>query len=471
MPCTAMKITNKSRLAHFYHFGLLIFCAIAACKSLDPTAALPLPKIPEAYSRVNVPMKIPTETLEILLNQRVPPVLFEDTGLDMGNGIVGDLSFSRNGMASVEAVDENRLQLTLPIQVKGEVGLKPGGLRNLFQSKIPVDRSFTPVILIDPQINPNWSLGISEFELKDLGGKMNLNVLGMELDLSSLLQREIQDFAAENLTAKPDLVKLKPIVDQAWSQVGKPVFVEFQGKRMAFSIQPDSVKLSEKLTPGASYDLNLGLSGKVNTHPVDASPSRAFPLPKLTENNSNKNLLEITIPLRLTYAEIDQLLKENFENQVIRINKTTVFKPENFRSQAYGEKLGIWMDFQAEQSGGSTIDGKLFLVGLPVFDPEEKVLIFDQVSFYLESDSNKARMAASLKKGKIIRQLNQKLKFSMADVMEESIGGINERLALQTPYADLKIVDLEIFPDGFYTAPNGLEIQLKATGKVAIDWK
>jgi hypothetical protein len=98
-------------------------------------------------------------------------------------------------------------------------------------------------------------------------------------------------------------------------------------------------------------------------------------------------------------------------------------------------------------------------------------LIFDEVNFNLESDSRKAKTAAALKKGKIIRQLNKKLRFPMAEVLEESLGGIKERLAFETPIADLKIMDLEIYPDGFYPTATGLEIQLKATGKVDISWK
>jgi hypothetical protein len=187
------------------------------------------------------------------------------------------------------------------------------------------------------------------------------------------------------------------LVDQAWNQVGKPVFVDFQGKKMAFSIQPDSIKLSENFTPGKGYNLNLGLSGKVNSHPADAAPSRPFPLPKLTENRSTENQLEILIPLRLTYAEIDGLLQENFGNQAIRANKKTVFKPENFKSRPYGEKLGIQMDFIATQETGKEIKGELFLVGLPTYDPEQQVLIFDQVNFHLESDNPKAKTAVALK--------------------------------------------------------------------------
>lgn len=466
-----MKI---SRSTWFEPIQRMIFLALifsSACKSLNPTANPALTPVPQAISRVNVPVQIPFNTLENLLNQRIPLVLLEEKGLDMGNGVVGDLNFSKNGLVTIQALDEEKIQVQFPIRVRGQVGLKPGGLRNLFQSKIPIDQSFTPVFQINPEINANWSLGISEFELLDLGGKMTFSVLGMELDLSQLIAREIQDYAAKNLTSKPDLIQLKPLVDQLWGQVGKPIFVAFEGSKMAFSIQPDSVLISERMDPSGKYNLNVGMKGKVNTHPAAAAPSRSFPLPNLTENVSTENSLDIRIPISLSYAEIDQILRENFENQTIRVNKNTIFRPGNFKSRAFGEKLGISMDFHAEQSNGKAIDGQLFLVGKPGYDSENQVLLFEQVNFNLESESKKAKTAAALKKGKIIRQLNQKLRFPMGEVLESSLGGIKERLAFETPYADLKIVDLEIYPDGFYPTATGLEIQLKATGKVDISWK
>lgn len=466
-----MKIKNSAKSFYFAKLILGGLLLSGACKSLDPNSIKDTIPVPAAYSEVNVPVRIPIGTMENLLNQRIPPVLFQESAMDLGNGIVGDLNFSRNGMTKIQTVDKDKIQIQLPIRIRGEVGLKPGGLRNLFQAKVPIDQSFAPIFLINPEVNENWSMGISEFELVELGGKMSFNVLGMELDLSQMVQNEIRDYASKNLTSKPDLVRLKPLVDQIWKEVGKPVFVEFQGKKMAFSIQPDSVKLSENFSAKGEYHLNLGMKGKVNLHPANAAPSRPSPLPKLTENKNAKNTLEILIPLRLTYAEIDELLRENFGNQAIRVNKTTVFRPDNFKSQAYGEKLGIKMDFHAEQSNGKQIKGMLFLVGLPTFDSKEQVLIFDQVNFHLDSDNPRAKTAAALKKGKIIRQLNQKLRFPMAEVLAESLGGIQERLTLETLIADLRIIDLKIFPDGFYPTPSGLEIQLKATGKVDITWK
>jgi hypothetical protein len=443
----------------------------SSCKSLDPAASFPLPQVPPASSYVNVPVEIPTTTLTNLVNQVLPTTLFNEKGMDLGNGIAGDIGFVRNGMIQLMPLDSQHLQVTFPIRIRGEVGLKPGGLRNLFQSKIPLDQSLSPVLVINPQLNPNWTLGISEFELMDLGGKIGLSALGMEIDLSSMVRNEIREFARQNLTSKPDLINLKPLVESTWNQVGRPVSVELEGKKIAFSIQPDSVKIREYLVPSKGFHLDLGMSGKVQSHPASATPTRSSPLPKISINQDQSNRLEINIPLHLTYGELDQMIQRAFEGQVIRINKKYLFNPSNFRTRAYGDRLGILMDFMATSEDGEQISGEFFLVGKPVFDPSSSVLAFEKVDFALSSDSNKAKLGAQLKRGKISSQLNQRLKFSLKEVLKGSLDGVADRLSLQTPYGDFKLVNLNMSPDGFFPTATGMDIRVKATGQVNILWK
>lgn len=457
----------------FKHLVLVLVMAHLglSCKSLDPSAQLPLAKITSPQSSVNVPLEIPVTTLANLVNQAVPPTVFFEKGMDLGNGIIGDLSFNRNGLIEINPLDSQRMQVIFPVRIQGEVGLKPGGLRNLFQSKIPVDRALTPVFVINPEINPNWSFGIRDFELIDLGGKISLSALGMEIDLSPIIQNEIRSFAREKLVSKRDLINLKPLVDASWEQVGKPIFVEYEGKLMAFSIRPDSVKIKEYLVSGKGYHFDLGLNGQVQLHPGYAVPSRPFPLPKITGNEDPSNHLKITVPLHLAYSELDNMIGEAFEGLSVRVNRKYIFRPSNFRTKPYGEQLGIMMDFVATSLDGKEISGELFLAGLPVYDKEAGVLAFEKVNFNLESNSSKAKFAASAKRRKIIKQLNQRMKFSLEEALDGSLAGIKERLALQTPMADLKIADLIIFPAGFYPTATGLDIQLQAEGKVEVTWK
>lgn len=456
----------------FLAFLLVVLIVLSSsCKVLDPTASLPLVQAPKASSYVNVPIEIPNSSLTRLINQTIPPILFNDPSMDLGSGIQGDLEFIRNGEIRLMSLDSQRLEVTFPLSIRGEVGLKPGGLRNLLQGKIPINQSLSPVFVVNPQIQPNWNLGISEFELLDLGGKIGISALGMQIDLSPMIRNEIRSFVNKNLTSNPDLIRLKPLVESVWNQVGMPVFVDLAGKKIAFSIQPETINIREYAVPQKGYHLDLGLAGQIQTHPASAAPGRPFPLPKISENRDQSNILDINIPLYLSYKELDALIQESFEGQVIRMNKKYFFRPSNFKTRAYGERMGIAMDFQAIEANGKTLSGELFLAGLPVFDSKSKELVFEKLDFHLKSESGKARLAATLKRNQVIRQVNKRMRFSLEDVLEESLKGINERISIQTPYADLKLEGLEVYPDGFFPTISGMDIRVKAKGQVSVQWK
>ncbi len=398
-------------------------------------------------------------------------MLIQEDDLDMGNGIEGDIKLSRNGNAVWTAMDDQRMQLTLPLRIVGELGLQRRGLGNFFQSKFPLDEQFNPVILINPEINEDWSISIKDFELQDLGGKMNLDVLGMKLDLTGILTKEIRNWANEYLSDNRELVSLKPLVDVAWAQAGKPFRVDFMDNESAFSIQPREVRLKEFIDEDENMTVWLGLSGKVNSHPADAAPSRAFPLPNLSENSDSTNHLDIIMPFSLSYEKLDEMLSENISGQTFRVNKKTIMTPSNLRTRGFGELMAVEMDFLAEQSNGESLNGTLFVVGRPTFDEQKQALTLSDVNFKLESGNFGAQTSVGLKRRKIIRQIEQRAVFPIGDVLSEGMENIQDRLGLNTPIADLKIVGLEILPDGFYPTNTGLMVHMKASGKVDVDWK
>ncbi len=442
-----------------------------SCKSLDPAASLPLPTVPTTSSVVNVPLDIPFTTLTAVANRETPSLIFRQRGMDLGNGLIGDFAFSRNGKIQLRALDQQRLEVVFPLKIQGEIGLKPGGIRNLLQTKVPINQTLAPVFVINPQVQSNWYLGISEFELLDLGGKMALSVLGIELDLSPLVRQEIRRFAKQELTSKPNLLALKPIMESIWNQVGKPIVVDVEGKKTGISIRPDSVKLREYLLPNKGLHLDLGFQGQVQVHPATAVPSRAFPLPKISPNTDASNRIDLELPLAFTYAELDALIQQSFGGQAIRMNKAYLFQAKQFRTQAYGDRLGITVAFTAVSNKGGELTGELFLVGQPVYDPTTQVLRVDNLDFVMKSGSAKAMLGTMIKKGKINKQLSQRMKMPLGETIGESLKGLQGRLSLQTSVANLAIQGLQIVPLGFYPTATGLAIPLKATATTAIQWK
>ena len=430
--------------------GVLLF----SCKSINP-AGSPGPSTPppSATAGVNVPLKVPKETLSKLLNSQIPTVLLQEKGLDMGSGVTGDLQMRRNGTIIWTALDSQRIQLTVPINVVGEVGLKPKGLGNLFQSKLPLNENFSPVFVIDPVINPDWSIGSQSFELVDLGGNLAVEVLGIQVDFSGLLSKEIRKWGNEHLTGGKKIASLKTIVDLAWAQVGKPFAVEWLGGNTAFSIQPQQINLNEYFDTDQNYNLWLGMDGKVNSHPANAAPSRAFPLTGLSQNDNPANKVEMIIPLTVSYDKLDELLKQNLDGKAFRVDRKTTMIPSNIKID------------------GKTLNGTLFVVGKPTYDAGSQSLKFDDINFKMESGSFGAQAGVGLKKRKIIRKIESRAIFPIEDVLTESLGSMTDRLGLSTPIMDLSVADLTIEPSGFYPMAKDLVIHMKASGKVDVVWK
>lgn len=466
-----MKIPFRRDLKNYLVVLLFSPILISSCKSLNPAAVPPPMTTPVSYSMANVPLVIPKQTIDNLLNQQIPRILLEEKGLDMGNGIQGDLIFSRNGEASWKNLNDQQIEITIPVRIQGELGLKKGGLGNFFQSKVPLDKSFKPVFVINPEINSDWGLEIRDFELIDLGGKIELSVLGMDLDLSGIVKKEIRNWASQKLGEGKTLASFKPFINSAWDRVGKPFMVDLGAGKTGFSVQPESVKLKEFFDSGQNYNLWLGLNGKVNSHPEEAVPSRAFPLPGLSQNENSENKLEIVLPLTLSYAQLNNLLGENLNGKTFKVDKKTSLTPSNIQTSAFGELLAVSMDFFAEQTNGKNLDGKLFIVGKPTYDPTTKSLVLKKLNFKVESGNLGAQTSIGLKKGKIIRQIEKRAVLPIGNTLQESMAGIQNRLNLDTPYANLKIGEVTIVPGEFFPTANGLLVQLKATGKVDVRWK
>ena len=377
----------------------------------------------------------------------------------------------RNGTIIWTALDSQRIQLTVPINVVGEVGLKPKGLGNLFQSKLPLNENFSPVFVIDPVINPDWSIGSQSFELVDLGGNLAVEVLGIQVDFSGLLSKEIRKWGNEHLTGGKKIASLKTIVDLAWAQVGKPFAVEWLGGNTAFSIQPQQINLNEYFDTDQNYNLWLGMDGKVNSHPANAAPSRAFPLTGLSQNDNPANKVEMIIPLTVSYDKLDELLKQNLDGKAFRVDRKTTMIPSNIKTQPFGDLLAIALNFTAEQIDGKTLNGTLFVVGKPTYDAGSQSLKFDDINFKMESGSFGAQAGVGLKKRKIIRKIESRAIFPIEDVLTESLGSMTDRLGLSTPIMDLSVADLTIEPSGFYPMAKDLVIHMKASGKVDVVWK
>lgn len=465
-----MRFKNATLLQKYILSLIILLFLFSSCKTLDTRNPGPAPHVPETRSSVTIASPIPVATLDRLIESHLPTALVKEENVNFGNGLRGNLELNRVGNVTWTTVNEELLELQVPLHIRGMIGLSNRGLGRFIKGKIPLDEHFSPIIRVNPELDENWSLTLQDFELVDMGGTLMLNALGMNIDLSDFLRQQINQWASQNLGPDQEFMALKPAITQLWDQVGKPFALNWDTHELGFSIQPEEVHFEEFFQDDQTLMLRLGMEGNIQRHPAAALPSRAFPLPHLGSNPSEHTNFSIRLPIGIPYKTLDQELERYLGSNPLPLDRNTRMTLQNFQTGAFGELIKITADFQAERSNKNDLEGVLILVGKPVFDPSTAHILIRDVNFSLQSNRTQANWAVALKKKKLIRKIEEKATFPIGMLLENTRKVVLEQLQLQTPLADLRIQDMDLKPSGFYPLLKELEIHVQGEGKLAIDW-
>lgn len=156
--------------------------------------------MPEAISRVNVPLEIPLDYIERNLNQELSELLYTEKGLNMGNGIIADLDVNRTGDISLSSLGQNKLEINLPLQLKGKLNIQKKIFGQSISTAVPFDEGLAPRVSFEPVIGRNWDIGISNVHIESWGRSLKYNLLGYEIDFGPMLKKHVERMLDEQLT-------------------------------------------------------------------------------------------------------------------------------------------------------------------------------------------------------------------------------------------------------------------------------
>src|SRR5690606_27300189 len=100
-------------------------------------------------------------------------------------------------------------------------------------------------------------------------------------------------------------ISFKSLMSKTWQAYGEPIEIE-QGGTVAFIYTiPHLIKVNNEVTLDNTLKLNIGLQGEVMTQIGERPDKKASPLPPLKINEDTINLIDITLPLIVTYGTLD----------------------------------------------------------------------------------------------------------------------------------------------------------------------
>ncbi|WP_194776692.1 DUF4403 family protein [Pararhodonellum marinum] len=455
-------------------FLILLILALSACKKINPEkpkySGDPI-SLPKATSRVNVALDIPLIYIQDNLNRELSEQLFEGQSLPFGNGLSSDLSVKRTGEVSLSAKN-NQLLIKMPLDLKGILKVEKKVFGQLISTNIPFDEQLIPEISFEPEIGKNWDLSLKNLEIVSWGRSMKYNLLGYEIDLDPLIRGQLQKILnKEILSGNLNRLSFKHFMEETWEVYGEPYKVDQEGIEAYVYTIPQKIKVKEVITNDQHIRLYIGLEGEVFTQIGSKPDIKPSPLPNLFFNDMEDSFVDVVLPLRLSYKDLDRYLNDNFKGKVFALDKSTKLIPGTFESQSFGDRALVKMGFRAIRKDKKDISGDIFLVGKPQFDHEMEAIYFEDIDFDLNSKNLLASTASWMKQGQVLNQIRKMSVYPIGGLLRDSRRELQKLGYFETDYASFRLMNPDLEVEDIYTTEEDIRIYLRSTGQLDVRLK
>jgi hypothetical protein len=451
------------------------FLLLFSCKRINPdkpTFVGETTDLPKALSHINLSLSIPLSMLETQLNQNLKELLFSERGLELGNGLFSDMDITKTGNLRLSTAENGKVRVSLPIFLDGKVILEKKIFGQAVSAALPFKEALVPQISFRPRIDENWGIQIDQLEIESWGKSLKYDLMGYQIDVEPMIKKHVKSIMENQLvTTALSNLNLKSIAEKAWTAYSKPLHISNEDWKMVLVTIPEKIRVKENFTSDQHLVLNLGLDGEVFSH-TGALPNRPQPsLPKISPNENTENKLDITLPLVITYASMDQWLTKEMVGNAIRIDSKTQLLPTSFATQSFGNRALVKMEFIAKRAKRKDLSGELFLVGTPVYSPEREAIVFDNIDFDLNTENFLTNSARWLKRKQILNAIKKQAVYPIGEYIEEARQELDAMGSWQTEFANFGLEKSTLTVEGIYTTPEDVRLYLKSTGDIRVTMK
>ncbi|MDN3668873.1 DUF4403 family protein [Echinicola jeungdonensis] len=458
-----------------YCYILILLLPILACKRINPEKPKfdgEISPLPKATSKVNVPLTIPLSYIEKNLNQKLSEKLYSEKGLDMGNGLHTDLDVLRKGEISLKSLNNNHLQLELPLQLKGKLNIEKEIFGQVISSSLPFDESLAPRVSFEPEIGRNWDVNIKNIQIESWGRSLKYNLLGYEIDFDPILRKHVQKMLNSQLTGDNlTRISFRNMIQETWQVYGKPVKLEQNGFDVFVYSVPKKIKVKESLTANHELKMAIGIEGEVFTQVGSKPEMKVPPLPDLYYNGEDRNYLDVTLPIAIPYQSLNKYLNKEMAGKTFQINSKTQLTPRGFTTQQFGDRALVEVEFTAKRNGKKDLQGKVFLVARPTYDPNREAVVFEDIDFDLQTKNILAKSASWMHQGKVLEEIRKYAEYPIGDYIREARLELQKQGYIETDFATFRVKRPELDVEGIYTTKEDIRIYLRSTGQMGVELK
>lgn len=464
-----MKAFNKS----FFLFLVLVFLISVGigCKQdrssaiekqrIDSDSILPLP-----VSIVAVPLRYELHYFEQWLNEMIRGKFLDKvfTVNDERDSLW--LQLERSGRIRL-AIRNQKILIDVPVKATGTYKATILGIG--IKNRNAVDAELLLKLEVDARLNEQWKLvTVTSLDTIIWQTDPNIRIAGINIDLKNRINRIFIQKEDEFLKRLDAVffkeIDLRKVIGKVWHDLQKPIYLVKRDPYAWLLLQPQTVTGKVLLNDPSAlvFDLAIEMTARAKVFEIDSSFERTL-LPDLKLANTSNTfdfVIQGSIPYDKTALHIQKLMSEtpiSAKGYSVMIDSVELFGTSN--------GLAVCVDFTGD------MDGRVYVQGTPVYNPETKMLEIEQFDYQLHSESFLVSATMDFLYDQIIDRVSDYLYIdledhisTLPDLITYSIdtGKVGDKLSLF--FDTLNILEVEVLVSG-----KDLYFNVHTSGRARLD--
>jgi hypothetical protein len=420
---------------------LAIFCALVAVGGLalalwfprshvdvsppePPRGDIAPISLPPTASHLSLAVSFPTSEIAPILEKELPKTFKFDVDK---KGVRAYGSPSRGPVSVKTDVGARRVVASAPVlgkvQVEKTIVLKVSAGIDVSSD---ITASFSPVATKDWTIQPhlNLSAHVNRATVKTPVTDIDVtsHVQGAVDSAIGRIKRPAEIALASQLAFRDDassvwdkIHSVHRLVDDppVWLRI-TPYEVTFEN----FSYTNDSIKAG----------LALGLEMHVFIQKDAPELKKANAIPLLNTVSAVSDDFSLSIPVQVSYATINEQLKARLCSSAFELPDNPRLMITGVTVEPYGEGVLLTVDFHGKNGLLRSASGRLYIVGVPVFDAAKSELRLDKLEYTAATKSRLVEGVEWLAHSKLLDSIAAASVVNLRDEMEKAKTSANQHL-------------------------------------------
>ncbi|SEP32758.1 protein of unknown function [Flavobacterium sp. CF108] len=367
-------------------------------------------------SFINLPITVKLNDIENQTNTLLNGLIYEDNNIEDDDIEMKIWKQAPIKIQNDPANPDKKIKTILPLKatIKYRIGTKKMGIE-LYDTR---EFNLNGVITLSSDVAlTNWKLNTkTEFRSLDWNESPTMTVFGKNMPITYLINPAISIFKSK-LEHKIDeaiekSMDFKPNVLSALEKICTP-FQMSDTYESWLRIVPVEVYSTNAKLKNDSFLLEMGMKCNMETI-VGKQPESKFNASKIILKPVTKipNQISANIAAISSYMDASKIMTKNFAGQEFGSGskKVTV---KNVSIWHKNGKMIIALDVLG------SIDGTLYLNGIPQYNAQTKEIYFDKLDYVLDTKSKLMRTANWLAQGFVLRKMEESCRYSIQPNLEE----------------------------------------------------